>query len=558
MACVIANHERSAARNLRRCCRMGDTFTAPGPGEWQLDRSHYTGGVTPISQWLLSEGTTNGLRRVFAELGVPADTLDSRFVNGFNYTRLRPLVGADKPTRKPPPAPLLWLAARLHPEFRARTKAAATTLASSPSNDVVRRWHDELRPSLRETNMRIQEVDPRTLDDDQLQAHIGELLDLLRDNFELHFWLHGHDLGPIARYLHECHGWGLDPNDAVQALAGASPSTVLPRERLHRLRLLVEASDRTVTSLDDVRAVSDEAATLLDEHLREHGNVVATGYDITASTLGELPNVVLETIRTARPTPTYDHEAVALTLRSRVPVEARTEFDRVLADARNVMDMRDDQGPMTIEWPVGLLRRALLEAGARRGLGEHALELTPAEARGLFTGPGPSPDELRSRADARRAGAALSPPPTLGDPETPPPLTSLPAPLATTVAMVQFALKYIGMSGSIEGDPLSGTGVGTVSYTGRAVVADSADDAMERLAPGDVLVVRATSPAFNLVLSIAGAVVTVDGGAMSHAAVLARELGIPAVIGASGALSIADGSMVDVDPVLGVVRSVGG
>ncbi len=104
---------------------MGDTFTAPGPGEWQLDRSHYPGGVTPISQWLMTEGMYNGFRAVFAELGVPAATLAPGFVNGFMYTRLRPLIGADKPPRKPPPAPILWIAARVHPEFRKRTKAAA-------------------------------------------------------------------------------------------------------------------------------------------------------------------------------------------------------------------------------------------------------------------------------------------------------------------------------------------------------------------------------------------------------------------------------------------------
>ena len=74
--------------------------------------------------------------------------------------------------------------------------------------------------------------------------------------------------------------------------------------------------------------------------------------------------------------------------------------------------------------------------------------------------------------------------------------------------------------------------------------------------PGDVLVVRATSPAFNSVLAIAGAVVTADGGALSHAAVLARELGIPAVIGVSGALSIPDGRMIEVDPVAGAVRLI--
>ena len=72
---------------------------------------------------------------------------------------------------------------------------------------------------------------------------------------------------------------------------------------------------------------------------------------------------------------------------------------------------------------------------------------------------------------------------------------------------------------------------------------------------GEVLVVACTTPAYNLVLSFAGAVVTSAGGPMSHAAVIARELGIPAVIGARSALSdIPNGALVEVDPVAGVVR----
>jgi phosphohistidine swiveling domain-containing protein len=58
------------------------------------------------------------------------------------------------------------------------------------------------------------------------------------------------------------------------------------------------------------------------------------------------------------------------------------------------------------------------------------------------------------------------------------------------------------------------------------------------------------------VLSIAGAVVTSDGGMLSHAAVLARELGIPAVIGVSGALSIQDGSTIEVDAAAGLIRVI--
>ena len=79
--------------------------------------------------------------------------------------------------------------------------------------------------------------------------------------------------------------------------------------------------------------------------------------------------------------------------------------------------------------------------------------------------------------------------------------------------------------------------------------------ALARLRPGDVLVARSTTPAFNSALSIAGGLVVEEGGYLSHAAVTARELGLPAVIGAAGALSaLPDGELVCVEPDLGIVR----
>ena len=103
---------------------------------------------------------------------------------------------------------------------------------------------------------------------------------------------------------------------------------------------------------------------------------------------------------------------------------------------------------------------------------------------------------------------------------------------------MQTALVHLAMTeddaARLHADPLTGVGIGTAPHTGTARTAASADEAIEKLEPGDVLVVRATSPAFNAVLAIAGAVVTSHGGALSHAAVLARELGIPAVVGAPG------------------------
>jgi pyruvate,water dikinase len=531
-----------------------ERFTPPGPGQWELDRSHFPSGTTAIARWLMEQSMQDGMRTVFAEVGVPAESLQARFVRGFMYTRLRPLVAPDKPSQKLPPAVVLKVLARLHPAFRRRNRRAAAMLAGNPSAAVVERWNRELRPALERQNRAWQAVDLDALTDAELAAHIGELLGGLRRSTELHFYLHGHDLGPIARYLHRSVGWGLEPVAALSALAGASPSTARPVHALVALRAIVDASGTEPGSLDDVRRLGPEAAGLLDDHLDERGAMIITGYDVTSLTLAELPDVILDGIRTAVAPTAFDHAATAATLREAVPAGDRSTFDRLLEEARGVMDMRDDNGPLTYEWPLGLLRRALLAAGRRlHATGAihdpaHALDLTPDEARDPFGPARPSADALAARVAERLGWARLEPPAVLGPAEPQPPLDVLPHALAESVAMVQTALEHLEMAGAARVDPMAGTGIGTESYVGRARIAHSAEEAIEALEPGDVLVVRATSPAFNTVLSVAGAVVTTHGGALSHAAVIARELGIPAVIGASGALDLPDGATIEVDP----------
>jgi pyruvate,water dikinase len=101
---------------------------------------------------------------------------------------------------------------------------------------------------------------------------------------------------------------------------------------------------------------------------------------------------------------------------------------------------------------------------------------------------------------------------------------------------------------------LSGTGIGDVAYEGTARVVADADEAFERVEPGDIIVARLTVPTFNSVLAMAGGVVTEGGGLLCHTAVIARELGIPAVVGVPGALTeIPDGARIEVDPVAGTV-----
>jgi pyruvate,water dikinase len=63
-----------------------------------------------------------------------------------------------------------------------------------------------------------------------------------------------------------------------------------------------------------------------------------------------------------------------------------------------------------------------------------------------------------------------------------------------------------------------------------------------------VIVATVTSPAFNAVLPLASALVVEHGGLVSHAALVARALGIPAVVGVRGATeSIEDGERIQVD-----------
>ena len=537
-------------------------FEPPGPGQWALDRSHFPGATTPISEELMERSMERGMRRVFAEIGTPADTLQARFVNGFMYTRLRPLIAPDKPARKAPPKALLWVVAHLHPGLRRRAKAAARTFDTKSWEAVARRWDAELKPRLVASNRAFQDVEPDELDDAALAAHVEALLAHLHETAEMHFWLHGYDLGPIAAYLHDCKGWGIPAAEAVAALAGASPSTAAPVRRLCRLRAIVEASGTQPESLDAVRACSPEAAALLDEHLAERGHHLVTRYDVDGLTLLEMPGTVLQSILDASEPPAATHDAVSAELRARVPADDRARFDEVLADARGVMDLRDDNGPNTYEWPAGLLRRALLSAGRRLAATgrlhepEHVLDAGGDEVRALLTGGGPTADELAARAQRRHANALLDPPPTLGPDEPAPDLSVLPKPLPRIVAMVQTAIEELGMAGEVGADPLAGTGVGSGVYRGRVRRAASPEEAIDTMEPGDVLVVRVTSPAFNAVLGIAGAVVTADGGPLSHAAVLARELGIPAVVGVPGALDLADGSTIDVDAAAGRIRLV--
>ncbi|MEJ2139040.1 MAG: phosphoenolpyruvate synthase [Gammaproteobacteria bacterium] len=91
-----------------------------------------------------------------------------------------------------------------------------------------------------------------------------------------------------------------------------------------------------------------------------------------------------------------------------------------------------------------------------------------------------------------------------------------------------------------------GRAIGQKIGSGIAKIIDDVAD-MDRIQPGDVLVADMTDPDWEPVMKRASAIVTNRGGRTCHAAIIARELGIPAVVGCGNATGdIADGQAVTV------------
>ncbi|MDP1737561.1 MAG: phosphoenolpyruvate synthase [Caulobacter sp.] len=106
-----------------------------------------------------------------------------------------------------------------------------------------------------------------------------------------------------------------------------------------------------------------------------------------------------------------------------------------------------------------------------------------------------------------------------------------------TVASRRSATTYETYRLTGSGEALvSGKAVGEKVASGRVRLVRTAAD-LQAFEPGDVLVAPSTSPDWLPVMKIAGAIVTDQGGRTCHAAIVARELGVPAVVGTGDATS---------------------
>jgi len=164
---------------------------------------------------------------------------------------------------------------------------------------------------------------------------------------------------------------------------------------------------------------------------------------------------------------------------------------------------------------------------------------------------GADPLTLGQSVLARRWWRRTAPPP-------PPDASGLPPDVARLMRATGIALGHLFGSSEAEHDEevLRGLAASPGIYEGPARLIAGPSE-FDRIVTGDVLVTQSTTEAFNILLPLLGAIVTDSGGLLSHSAIVAREYGIPGVVGTREATGrIADGVRVRVDGDAGEVTVV--
>jgi pyruvate,water dikinase len=112
---------------------------------------------------------------------------------------------------------------------------------------------------------------------------------------------------------------------------------------------------------------------------------------------------------------------------------------------------------------------------------------------------------------------------------------------------------WLTADGEADGKEVRGFAASRGVVEGTARIVKSVKE-ISRLQPGDILVCQITNPTWAPIFHTIAAAVSDIGGSMSHAAIVAREYGLPAVVGTGNATSrIKDGQRIRVDGGRGVV-----
>jgi rifampicin phosphotransferase len=295
-------------------------------------------------------------------------------------------------------------------------------------------------------------------------------------------------------------------------------------------------------------------------HVRQFGHII---YDLDFGKALPLddPTPMLETLKLylhGEGTNPYERQG-SLEVRRVAAVEAalgrvkglkRWAFRTTLRWAQSLAEIREDAlADIGLGYPV--LRRMLRELGGRM-VARQAIEepddvfwLRQEELEQAVKSLGqgsPAPamaDRVQERKDSWQRAKAVTPPPVL--------------PPSKRVMGINLEGLVAADESSHSADTIRGMGTSAGQVTAPACVLRGPEDFSE-MQPGCVLVASVTTPAWTPLFAMAAAIVTDIGGTLSHGSIVAREYGIPAVMGTGVATRrIRSGQTVTVDGAAGTV-----
>lgn len=480
---------------------------------WLPDPSHYPEQMTPLSATVWFEALGLGLHEATRELRAPFGGFLARTERGWAYE------GELQPDWEHDPDVLREAALGLHG-----------------------RWERLYYPRTWAITHELWEMRPELPPPPGAVALLDRMWELVREQWTLHFLvvIPSQIAAEIFndRYV-ELFG-NEDPLAPYRMLEAprSEEELVLLARRAKALRVDHLIRDLQVEhALERLRGLAHGRLWLheLSDYLQPLGGVGgrARWHELSLRREAEFPQLTLETIRLY-----LEREPPEPRPRELVP-EALAELHAACAAAFSLKEAHTYH----IDYPGLLATREVLLGFGRRLVAEGLLGgtddvwlMTRNELREALTKAGDLRVLVAERREELARGLADGPKPYLGDP---PPKRERHAALE----------KFYGSGGRA----LAGAGASPGVAEGTARVVAGPHD-LARVQPGDVLVAATTTPAWTPLFPSLAALVTETGGILSHAAVVAREYRIPAVVGAAGATSaIPDGARVRVDGTTGEV-----
>jgi rifampicin phosphotransferase len=439
------------------------------------------------------------------------------------------------------PGPIIGLVARLHPRTRPRLKASTLALRSGLPAAQVSRWQEVVEPGALDFVADVGGLTLPVCDDaglkDLLTTALRQLEAVLVSNYQTDF-AHLIPLARFARSMARSRAW--TDADSLALVSSRAQGQALYPTALERL---ADCLGRTPAVRERLRAGAgatvdwiagddDAARVAWENHLRRWG-LTLLGYDLDEPTVRELPELERRALAAI-----LDGAGGRRTAAPEVPDDLTGTQRELLRDAGAWFHIREE-GESVKAAVLGAIRVLALEVGRRlEALGvlpraDLALYLTIQELMTACADAGEvKGGAALARERARRVALGGVPAPELGRPVVRnPDLRWLPRESREVHQAVSILAQNEILSGVVGAtETLHGRGASAGVHTGRVhIVGDPSQ--LSEVEAGDVIVAPSVSSTWATVFWVAGALVTEAGGLLSHAAIVAREMRIPAVVG---------------------------